>query len=330
MRGDFAIGDLDRQKQPSNRQDELNDRGCLSFMLGLLALAEPRCRSRASRDPRRRSRRRCPPQPRHVGADLPAVPARSSLAAATERSRPSPGRGRRMRPPRPDPPQGVVHAERRITAKLRVDRGELATGLRLWRDVLRRLHWSGELGLTLDATSQLWPIRSPDIDPTLALELLPSPRAAPSRLSQSSTRSQAYERLAHTLDELGPDALQAARYTCRIHVLRRGSRVRVRQASTASSQRRNRTSTTHPPTHRLQIENGHPPSGAGPRKRKASTFGPLLSVARQNCRVGSRRRGCKARVLRTDLRVRRPYSSLQHVESARIRRDVPDTNPHEH
>ena len=95
-------------------------------------------------------------------------------------------------------------------AKLRVDRGEVATGLRLWRDVLQRLHWSGELGpfsLQLPALGD----SIATIDPTLALELAAiaeSDTIAPFPVFDNLGVS---ERLAHTIDELGPDALQAAR-----------------------------------------------------------------------------------------------------------------------
>jgi len=95
-------------------------------------------------------------------------------------------------------------------AKLRVNRGEVATGLRLWRDVLQRLHWSGELGqISIQLPNLADSIAT--IDPTFAFQL--------AAIAQSDTIAPfpafdalaAFDQLAHTVDELGPDALQAAR-----------------------------------------------------------------------------------------------------------------------
>jgi predicted ATPase/class 3 adenylate cyclase len=94
-------------------------------------------------------------------------------------------------------------------AKIRVDRGELATGLRLWSDVLRRFDWAGELGqLTIQLAALGNSIAG--LDPTLALEL-----AAISESGVifyfSALDTPGFEQLIDTARELGPDALQAAR-----------------------------------------------------------------------------------------------------------------------
>ena len=95
-------------------------------------------------------------------------------------------------------------------AKLRVDRGDLATGLRLWRDVLRRLHWSGELGyLSLQLPSLADSIAG--IDPILALQLTAISESGTIASFAAFDALAGYERLADTVDELGPDAVQAAR-----------------------------------------------------------------------------------------------------------------------
>ena len=165
-------------------------------------------RSRAGPGPRRRSGRGRPPQPGHVGADLPAVPC-SRVASL-----------------RSDPDRALAAAEECIrldqthrkawstlsegsAATLRVDRGEVATGLRLLHDVLRRLHWSGELfylsmqlpGLADSIAGSIR--RSRSSSP-------PSPRAAPScRFAVFDAR--AGSKGSPRVDELGPDAVEAAR-----------------------------------------------------------------------------------------------------------------------
>lgn len=93
--------------------------------------------------------------------------------------------------------------------KLRLDRGELGPGLELWRDLLHRLHWSGEvffLGMQLPGLAD----SIAGIDPRLALEL--------AAISESGVifpfaafDAPGFERLANNVHQLGPDALQAAR-----------------------------------------------------------------------------------------------------------------------
>ena len=95
-------------------------------------------------------------------------------------------------------------------AKLRVERGELATGLRLWRDVLHRLDWSGELFyLTMQLPSLGDSIAA--IDPTLGLGLAAISESGAIMPFAAFDALAGMKRLANTLDELGPDALQAAR-----------------------------------------------------------------------------------------------------------------------
>jgi predicted ATPase/class 3 adenylate cyclase/DNA-binding SARP family transcriptional activator len=94
-------------------------------------------------------------------------------------------------------------------AKIRVDRGELETGLRLWRDVLRRFDWAGELGqLTIQLAALANSIAG--LDPTLALELaIISESGAIFHFSALDTPG--FQQLIDTARELGPDALHAAR-----------------------------------------------------------------------------------------------------------------------
>jgi hypothetical protein len=93
-------------------------------------------------------------------------------------------------------------------ATLRLDRGEVATGLLLWRDLLQELHWSGELfHISLQLPSLGDSIAC--IDPTLALELAAIGGAiVPHAVFEGIAP---YERLARAVEELGPDAVQAAR-----------------------------------------------------------------------------------------------------------------------
>ena len=95
-------------------------------------------------------------------------------------------------------------------AKIRIDRGELATGLRLWRDVLRRLDWSGELGqLAIQIPNLANSIA--ELDPTLALELAAISESGAILHVSALDGPGAFEQLFDTARELGPDALHAAR-----------------------------------------------------------------------------------------------------------------------
>jgi hypothetical protein len=94
-------------------------------------------------------------------------------------------------------------------AKIRVDRGELATGLRLWRDVLHRFDWAGELGqLTIQLAALGNSIAG--LDPTLALELAAISESG-AIFYFSALDTPGFQQLVDTARELGPDALQAAR-----------------------------------------------------------------------------------------------------------------------
>jgi predicted ATPase/class 3 adenylate cyclase len=94
-------------------------------------------------------------------------------------------------------------------AKIRVDRGEVAAGLRLWRDVIRRFDWAGELGqLTIQLAALANSIAG--LDPTLALELAAISESG-AIFHFSALDTPAFEQLIDTARELGPDALQAAR-----------------------------------------------------------------------------------------------------------------------
>ena len=97
-----------------------------------------------------------------------------------------------------------------LTAKLRVERGELAEGLRLWRDLLHQLAWSGEVG-TLSLGLRALADSIADIDPALALELTAISESGAIAPFPAFDALGQYERLAETFDELGPDALEAAR-----------------------------------------------------------------------------------------------------------------------
>jgi hypothetical protein len=93
-------------------------------------------------------------------------------------------------------------------ATLRLDRGEVATGLLLWRDLLQQLHWSGEVfHISLQLPSLADSIAR--IDPTLALELTAIGGAiVPHPVFDGIAP---YERLAQAVDNLGLDAVEAAR-----------------------------------------------------------------------------------------------------------------------
>jgi tetratricopeptide (TPR) repeat protein len=207
MHGDLAaavaIGEaaVEQARRP-------NHPGCLSFMLSLLALAE-------------------------LGVD--PVRALTHAEEAVDVARRSPAPSMLIYPlcqlsiaaQQNDPDRALAAAEECVrldqthrkawstlsegsAAKLRVERGELATGLRLWRDVLLRLHWSGEVAyLSLQLPGLADSIAG--IDPTLALELAAISESGAIAPFATFDALTAFERLAHTVDELGPDALHAAR-----------------------------------------------------------------------------------------------------------------------
>jgi hypothetical protein len=94
-------------------------------------------------------------------------------------------------------------------AKIRVDRGELAAGLRLWRDVLRRFDWAGEHGqLTIQLAALGNSIAG--LDPTLAVELAAISESG-AIFHFSALDTPGFEQLIDTARALGPDTLQAAR-----------------------------------------------------------------------------------------------------------------------
>ena len=128
------------------RAREIEHPRLLSYALGLLSLGEvgARHRSRRRSGPRRGMRRRGPRLPRPITARLRAVHMLGIAAL------------------RPDPDLALAAAEECIrldqshrklwstlsagtAAMLRVNRGEVATGFRLFNDHLHRLHWSGEV-----------------------------------------------------------------------------------------------------------------------------------------------------------------------------------------
>ena len=95
-------------------------------------------------------------------------------------------------------------------ARLRVDRGEVATGLRLLNDVLRRLDWSGELGyLSMQLPGLADAIAH--LDPTFALDLAAIADSGIIAPFPAFDMLQSFEALAAAVDELGPGAVEAAR-----------------------------------------------------------------------------------------------------------------------
>jgi predicted ATPase/class 3 adenylate cyclase len=91
-------------------------------------------------------------------------------------------------------------------AMLRVDRGDVASGLRMWADVLHRFDWSGEVGyLSMQLPGGAEALA--DIDPTFALDL-----AAIADCGVISKVAVAgFEWFTGLVDELGADAIEAAR-----------------------------------------------------------------------------------------------------------------------
>ena len=185
-----------------------DDRGCWSFMLGLLYVAE-------------------------MGLGADPVRAVTHAEEAVEVARHSPGTSALLYPLavlsgailRTDPDRALAAAEECVrldqthrkawsrlcgasAATLRLDRGEVATGLLLWRDLLQQLHWSGEIfHISLQLPSLADSIAR--IDPTLALELTAIAGAIVPHAVFDGIAP--YERLARAIDDLGPDAVEAAR-----------------------------------------------------------------------------------------------------------------------
>ena len=93
-------------------------------------------------------------------------------------------------------------------ATLRLEHGDVVNGLVSWRDVLQQLHWSGEVF----HISLLLPNLANSIarfNPTVALDLTAIAGAMTHYAVFDGLAG--YARLAHTVEELGPDAVQVAR-----------------------------------------------------------------------------------------------------------------------
>ncbi len=97
-----------------------------------------------------------------------------------------------------------------IASLLRMDRGELAIGLRQYREVLDRLQWSGEVGyLSMQLPALADAIAG--TDPVFALGLFAISESGVIAPWTAFEAFGGYERLARTVDELGPAVLEAAR-----------------------------------------------------------------------------------------------------------------------
>jgi hypothetical protein len=97
-----------------------------------------------------------------------------------------------------------------MAAKLRVERGELVTGLEQWRDALHRLDWSGDAFFLAGQLAGLADAIA-GFDSELAVQvaaIAASGALAPLPLFESL---EGWPRLPSALDQLGPDAVQAAR-----------------------------------------------------------------------------------------------------------------------
>ena len=93
-------------------------------------------------------------------------------------------------------------------ATVRLETGEVEPGLVLWRDVLRQLHWSGEIfHISLQLPNLAESLAA--IDPTAALELTAIAGVIGSYFVFDGLAG--YPRLTQTVEELGPDVVQAAR-----------------------------------------------------------------------------------------------------------------------
>jgi hypothetical protein len=93
-------------------------------------------------------------------------------------------------------------------ATVRLEAGEVEPGLVLWRDVLRQLHWSGEIfHISLQLPNLAESLAA--IDPTAALELTAIAGVIGSYFVFDGLAG--YPRLTQTVEELGPDVVQAAR-----------------------------------------------------------------------------------------------------------------------
>jgi hypothetical protein len=93
-------------------------------------------------------------------------------------------------------------------AMLRVDRGELAAGLRLWSDVLHRFDWAGEVGsLSVQLVGAAAALV--DVDPRFALDL--AAIADCGVISTARVLDLGLEWFTRLAGALGPDAVEAAR-----------------------------------------------------------------------------------------------------------------------
>jgi predicted ATPase len=183
-----------------------DDRGCWSFMLSFLYIAE-------------------------MGLGTDPERALAHIEEAVDVARHSPATSALLYPLlmlsgsmlRIDPDRALAAAEECVrldqthakswsklcavsVAALRLERGEVATGLQLWRDLLQQLHWSGELFHISLQLPNLADSIAPT-DPLVAITAIAEvivPHAVFDGIA-------AYERLAPAVDELGPDAVQVAR-----------------------------------------------------------------------------------------------------------------------
>ena len=93
---------------------------------------------------------------------------------------------------------------------LRVNRGEVATGFRLFNDHLHRLHWSGEV---FNIATQLPGIAEyiAGNDPERALQLAAIAESGAIAANPIFDAPVPFEWLTRLVDELGPEAVAAAR-----------------------------------------------------------------------------------------------------------------------
>jgi hypothetical protein len=95
-------------------------------------------------------------------------------------------------------------------AKLHVDRGEIASGLRLWREMTQRLDWSGEMGqMTLLLPALADSLAS--IDPGLAVEVVGVSASGVIGPFAALEAVGNYERLPGALESVGSTAVESAR-----------------------------------------------------------------------------------------------------------------------
>ena len=205
MRGDFPSA-ISIGQRAVQRAREVDDPGTLSFMLGLLTLAEqvinPGALSHAE-------------EAVEVARRSPATSALLYplfiLAVAAQRSDPERALAAAEECARVDRTDRKAWSTvcEAVAAKIRVNSGAIAAGLRLWRDVLRRFDWTGEvvqISLQLPNLADSVARR----DPGLAVELAAiseSKAIAPFGAFDAA----GYNELAGAVNRLGPKALESAR-----------------------------------------------------------------------------------------------------------------------